>query len=95
MQNRGNYPKKKFKKYEVLRNAEDERRVVHKFEVLPNDYTRNTNNMFQIKLVDQTMVDWIDVCCKKSMYDFAYYDKVIHGSFNSIITIGMSNYFST
>ncbi|KAF2531136.1 hypothetical protein F2Q70_00029467 [Brassica cretica] len=35
------------------------------------------------------MVDWIDVCCKTSMYDFAYYDKVIHGSLNSIITIDL------
>lgn len=71
MQNRSNYPKKYFKNYEVLRHAEDEWRLVHKFEVVPNDGDkRNTNNLLQIKFVDQTMVDWIHVCCKTSMFDF-------------------------
>ena len=46
MQNRSNYPKKYFKNYEVLRHAEDEWRLVHKFEVVPNDGDkRNTNNI--------------------------------------------------
>ena len=95
MQNRSNYLKIYFKKYEVLRHAEDEWRVVHKFEMVPNDGDKRNTNMFQINFVDQIMVDWIDVCCKTSMYDFVSYDKVIHGSLNYIYTIGMSNCFST